>query len=221
MRRTTAGLLALLLLGSLSLACDTSGGYGDGDGGGGDRCADVVPGYPCGPYGNEVGRTVPNFTFYQWEDNTPVRMSDYVANVEAKRADKVFVISSFAEWCGACKLESPELYEVYTSLRDRGVELLMTLNQDADYADDPDQIVAAAERWEEQVLTMAQGDSQFLGVLADKTKYLNSFYDVNATPLNMIVDSSFRIQYKVTGWEGQEQFEAILDAIIEQDLESE
>jgi len=209
---------ALLPVCAVLTACGTSGGLDD-NGSNLDPCKDVVNGYPCRPYGTDVGDTVMNFTFYDPDTGEAVHLSDYIKDEEGKRADKVFIITSFAEWCGACKLESPEIYETYTELRDRGVELLMTLNQDAERRDDPDSIAAAATRWESSVLSMSQGDDQFLGVLADRSKYLNSFYDINATPMNMIVGPSFNIYYKITGWEGKEQFTKILDAIIKQELE--
>jgi len=219
MRRVAGGLSCLVLVAGLPLACGTSAGYDNG-GNGGEPCKDVVEGYPCRPYGQDIHDRVTNLTFYHPTTGAAVRLSDYLVDKTSERADKVFIITSFAEWCGVCHAEAPQIYSVYKDLRDRGAELLMTVNQDSNRSEKVADIIAAAGRWEDDALGGVQLDEHFVGVLADTDRFLNVFYDVSATPMNMIVGSDFKIYYKFTGWEGENKFRNMVEGIIENSLES-
>ena len=221
--------IAIVFLSFGIWACGTSGGYQDPNGDhGGDPCDGVVEGYPCKPYGHDLNDTVLNMTFYKspYDDGDKVSLSDYIADKENKKADKVFLVTSFARWCGACMQESPQLYELFTEFKDRGVVLLMTMNDGAASAADPDParytkegIKTGAEWWLINILPdEAAEDPDFLGVLGDFDHYLDSFYDVSATPLNMILSPRFTILYKRTGWDGKEKVAEILDSIVEMEL---
>ncbi|NOZ85467.1 MAG: redoxin domain-containing protein [Deltaproteobacteria bacterium] len=213
---------------AVTTGCGTSGGYSDPNNHNGkDPCKGVVEGYPCSPYGHDLNDTVLNMTFYKppYGDEDKVTLSDYVKDKEKKNADKIFLVSSFARWCSACMQESPQLYDLFKQFKDRGVVLLMTMNDGGEtpgtgYAQKD--IITGAKWWLENILPEeAKSDPDFLGVLGDFDHYMDSFYDVSATPLNMILSPRFTILYKRTGWDGEEKIANLLDTIIKVELENQ
>ena len=71
--------------------------------------------YPVGPYGNQVGDTMADFTAagysatHVW--STAMKLSD----IRANPACKCLVLTIGATWCGACQDEQPDLVSDTTS----------------------------------------------------------------------------------------------------------
>jgi len=165
-----------------------------------------------------VGDTIHDLFLYSPRRDRIVRLSDYVTDVESRRASRVFWLISGAEWCSVTRITVQEAYALWLELRDRGVELLLSLNQDRDYGVTAEAIVAGAQRWDRDVLGDSLEDPDFLGVLADTSRLLDAYYTIAATPLNLIVGPDFTLHYAVVGWEGTEAMRATLEAIIEAEL---
>jgi len=159
--------------------------------------------YPPPPYGAQAGATIENFTFLGWSspkeagyDPThleTIRLADFYDPTGAKHAP-LLVITSTALWCSACKQEYADMKTGAAPYEQKGVRFLGALFEDNDGnpAHPPD------------LTTWARTfDVRFPFVL-DPELELGSFFDVNATPMEMIVDTrSMQIIKIDVGWVSQ------------------
>ena len=68
-----------------------------------------------GETGTKVGQIAPNFTLPD-KDGNNISLSDY--------NDKYLVIDFWASWCHFCRDENPQLVELYSKYRNKGVEII-------------------------------------------------------------------------------------------------
>ena len=210
---------AILLVLALGLAgCDSGGDAGDGQPGqdtkvGGEDTyvdEDVPPGtdtsvpqpdaYPAAPYGKAVGATIANHSFLIPGDDTIVKLSDYYQH-ETKT---ILLINASAGWCGACKQEALELNDVFGEYSPLGFDILYTLFEDWNGGPVSPEF---HEGW------MAQYGGDYLTVL-DPEFELGIYFNVEATPMNMLVDlETMTIVWLETGF-NPFALEAKLDELL-------
>lgn len=157
--------------------------------------------YPSPPYGTVEGAVIEDFRFLGWSQPVAVNYDEnrletvtfaqsYGPN--APKGLRFLVVTSTAVWCAACKLE----YEDFASGRvdeyhARGVEFLGALFEDND---------SNPAKPSDLKLWATEYNVNFPFVL-DPALKLGSFFDREATPMEMIVDvSTMQILYIATGW---------------------
>ncbi|MEI9948205.1 MAG: redoxin domain-containing protein [Pseudomonadota bacterium] len=147
--------------------------------------------YPAGPYGTSRGATIENLSFLGWKHPDvasydpakfeTVRLSDFY-DPDGRTGVKLLAINASAVWCGVCRAEYQDMHssDVYNNLRPLGLEILGTLFEDnAYYPAQPQDL----KNWG----ALSTHAVKFPLVLDPGFK-LGTFFDSDATPLNMLVD---------------------------------
>lgn len=156
--------------------------------------------YPPPPYGKTVGTTIANHSFLIPGDNTVVKLSDYYQHA----TKKVLLINASAGWCGACKQEALELNNTFAEYGPQGFDLLYTLFEDWNGGPVSPEFY---DGW------MAQYGGDYLTVL-DPEFELGIYFNVEATPMNMMVDlQTMTIVWLETGFDPF-ALEAKLDELL-------
>ena len=65
--------------------------------------------YPPGPYGNQIGETMPDVSAPGYLANQSWSTSVRLSQLRANPACKCIVVTIGASWCGACQYEQPDL----------------------------------------------------------------------------------------------------------------
>ncbi len=145
------------------------------------------PDYPAAPYGVIPGTVIKNHSFYDPQANATVKLSSLY-----KSGKKVLVISSAAEWCGACKQEAWALKSFYTEYAPQGLEIWYLLFEDKNSKPVD---VASWQRWMNQI-------NPNYPTLMDSDFQTGLYFQAAATPMNMVVDlSTMKITFLVTGYD--------------------
>ncbi len=116
----------------------------------------------------------------------------------------LLLFTTSAEWCTACIKEQPKLQALYESYGDQGLEVLVTLFQDSDFEPATPEL---ATRWREKY------DLSYL-VVADpqEPSVMSEYYDVNLTPMVMLVDTiTMEIMYLTQGFD-EDQVRALIES---------
>lgn len=181
--------------------------------GGGDNTACGEGIYPCGPYGYQAGSVIENLSLVGRPDaNTNGNFDDdAVAEIELSRyhQDKnihVLLLTGSAEWCSPCRMEQPELKELFEQKKAAGGHLAILETIVQDKQGNPSDI-AVADRWRHDF------DLPF-DVTADPSVVLQPYYDINAFPMNMVIRTSdMQIMWQGNGLDTatvKQQIEAVL-----------
>lgn len=117
--------------------------------GGGENGGEQPAPYPEGPYGTEVGAVMANLAFDAWRDPAadgfdPARLARFALSElydpTGSAGSKLVVINACAVWCPLCgaaygrESTYPDQIPVkYAQYHPRGVRLLGTLSQDANF----------------------------------------------------------------------------------------
>ena len=187
----------------LSVGCSAPDMTTFDDGRGGSERLESAPRlpYPPPPYGAVQGAIIENFQFLGWSDPRAVgydldrlealSLAQFYNPTNATKL-RYIVITSTAVWCSACKLE----YQDFASGRvdeyhGRGVEFLGALFEDND---------SNPAKPSDLRLWASQFKVNFPFGL-DPALKLGAFFDVEATPMEMIVDvRTMKIVLVSTGW---------------------
>lgn len=118
-------------------------------------------------------------------------------------AGDVAVINVWASWCPPCRVESPELEEVYQELQDEGVQFLGVNVKD------------------EQQLAQAFVDSKGLtypSLFDPASEVALAFrdYPASAIPSTIVLDRGGRVAAVFTASVNQEDLRATLEALLEE-----
>lgn len=205
------GFISLSLLGCEGQEADTGDVDGDGnvDGDGGvapdfeegqgQAVSDNAAIYPEGPYGLEVGSVIEDLAFTGFPDPSLDRGSAYMLHFSdfynptgtevygddtiyetGKAKPKALWIVVSAVWCVPCQQENrvvmPALYEEHAS---RGLEFVLDLDQD--YNGNP-------AKFTDLVKWTKDYKSAWPSIIDPKSK-LQVFWDANAFPANILVDT--------------------------------
>ena len=163
--------------------------------------------YPAPPYGSTVGATIENFRFLGWRDPKAVaydetnletiELSHYYNPTGSSDAVRFLVITSTAVWCSACQLEYADFSKVLAYYRAKGVEFFGALFQDGDTEGPAGPQPAKPS---DLNLWASNYEVSFPFVL-DPTLKFGNFFDIEATPMEMIVDTSnMKVVQIDTGW---------------------
>src|SRR3712207_3028634 len=118
-------------------------------------------------------------------------------------AGGVAVLNFWGSWCAPCRVESPEFQEVYTEVRDRGVQFLGVNVKDTD------QLARAFE------------DSfgiEFPSLHDPRGEVALAFrdYPANAIPSTIVLDPDGRVAAVYTGAVSQEDLRTVLERVLEE-----
>lgn len=176
--------------GALLCGVDPVCGESCGECAAGEECRDGTCEklYPAGPYGTEVGDTIANLTFYTAEGRAVDLKSLF-------GKEKVIILGSAAGWCSVCRDEAVEFQDFYELYDDKGLILIVTLFED----DRGNPITGSyVNSWVDYFdLTYPVYQDK----IEDGQFALQSFYDENATPLNMVITTAdMKIRYRAVGY---------------------
>lgn len=161
--------------------------------------------YPAGPYGETIGDTIAPLSF--------VDPQGEVFSLDSLYQDyfnQLLLITTSAEWCTACIKEQPKLEELYNRYRDRGLNVLVSLFQDSDFAPADAEL---AGRWRDKY-------GLSFPVVADPIdpSTFSPYYDVNLTPMVMLVDvETMEIIYLTQGFD-EDQIQVQIEARLPEAL---
>ena len=173
--------------------------------------------YPSPPYGTKPGATIENFQFLGWSDPKtvgeditrlePLSLARFY-NPDGTSALRFLVITSTAVWCSACKLEYKDFANgKVDQYHARGVEFLGALFEDND--SNPAK-PSDLQLW-------ATAYKVGFPFALDPALKLGKFFDVEATPMEMVVDvRTMKIVLVSTGWvtSGPSSLWAALDQLL-------
>lgn len=168
---------------------------GEGGAGGalGDRGA-----YPTQNLGKAEGKILANLTF-------PVRDGELsLADIYGDAGNKLMLVSTSAGWCSACIEEQPKLAALYEEYADRGLYILITLFETADFTPAD---LRLAESWKRRY------DLPFT-VVADPDFQFQDYYDRDATPMTMLVDLESMLILKIATGFNETEVRAIIGAVL-------
>ena len=161
--------------------------------------------YPEGPYGEAIGDTIAPLSFIDVEGN-PFSL----ASLHQDYFNQVILITTSAEWCTACIKEQPKLEELYNTYRDRGLNVVVTMFQDSNFAPADADLAA---RWRDKY-------NLSFPVLADPVdpSTFSPYYDVNLTPMVMLLDvATMEILYLTQGFD-EDQVRVQIEARLPESL---
>ena len=136
--------------------------------------------------GGAVGDTAPDFTALDQNGQT-VSLYSY--------RGKVVLINISADWCGACRVEAPQLEALYQKYKDQGFQALTIL------------VDGSAANW-------ASTYKVTHPVIEDKSRSISNPYATGWFPTQVILDRTMIIRYK----EGEDYDEDRIVALIKQYL---
>jgi hypothetical protein len=152
------------------------------------------PDYPPGPYGAARGATIANLSFLGWRDPVAagyskanfetIRLSDFYNPTKAAGGPRVLVLNASAVWCSVCRAEYTHLArdQVYAKYRPKGIEILGIIFEDNDgFPARPQDLELWGGKNGYQVVFPFVIDPGFKSGVS---------FDSDATPMNMIVDTS-------------------------------
>jgi hypothetical protein len=158
--------------------------------------------YPSGPFGQAVGDILQNMSFTGWRNPKSVNydtataekvsFADFYNPDGAATKPKVLLVTTAARWCSACKAEASESMANYNYWRDKGVEFITLLFEDAANPPNP------ATGTDLQLWAKAYQIEYHLAL--DPNLQLGAFFNKDASPFNMIVDTkTMKIVYAQEG----------------------
>ena len=122
-------------------------------------------------------------------DFTEINSQGNAITLESFRG-KVILLTFSAMWCSPCRLEAPDLVDLYNTYKERGLEIVQCIYQDEDsnLAD-----LSDLGRWINEF-------GMTFTVFNDPNLSTFHLYQVNAIPLNVIIDREFIIRNRFTGY---------------------
>lgn len=173
------------------------GAGGEGGQGGTPMVGDRGP-YPTTNIGKAEGKTLDNLSF-------PIADGEFnIADVYNDSANKVMLVSTSAGWCSACIEEQPKLAALYEEYADRGLYILITLFETAEFEPADNRL---AEQWKRRY-------SLPFTVVADPAFQFSTYYDRDATPMTMLVDIENMLILKIATGFNEPEVRAIIEAVI-------
>lgn len=103
---------------------------------------------------------------------------------------KVILLNFSTMWCGPCRIETPELINIYNKYKNEGFEIVQCIyqNENSDPADQDD-----INRWVQEF------KMNFI-VINDPDRSTVDEYQFNYVPFNLIISKDFIIRYRMAGF---------------------
>lgn len=180
-------------------AVDASMAEGGMGGAGGETVGERGP-YPTENIGKSEGRILEDLSFPVDDMGGTLSLKD----IYDRRANRVLLVSTSAGWCSACIEEQPKLAALYDEFGPRGLYILITLFEDANFGPADVQL---ATNWKRRY------DLPF-SVVADPDFQFADYYDRNATPMTMLVDIDQMLILKIATGFNETEVRAIIDAAL-------
>jgi peroxiredoxin len=173
--------------------------------------------YPAAPYGSRPGAIIQNFNWLGW--HTPKDTAFDTSKLEplslgqfydpnGDKGVKLLVMTSTAVWCSACKQEYKDMTGSITDYEAKGVRFLGAL-----FEDNQSQPAKPSD-----LVLWAKAYNVNFPFALDPDLKLGSFFDVEATPMEMIVDAKTMKILRITeGWvsaKGEGSLWADLDGLL-------
>lgn len=157
----------------------------------------VIDNPPGDDVGLEVGKALPNFALRNL-DGDVVKLSDF-------RGEKAVIVNLWASWCGPCKVEMPDLEEVYQTHWDDLVVLGVDLQETV-----------------EDINTFLEEEvSVTYPILLDDKGEVASAYNKFTQPTSFLVDENGIIQAKKFGAYVKSELEAAVEQLLNPDAVAE
>lgn len=144
--------------------------------------------YPAPPFGSTQGAVIADYRFLGWSNPTgekfdtehlePHSLAEFY-DPTGEKGIHYLVITSTAVWCSACKLEYQDMATKVLAYQKRGAQFMGALFEDND--SNPAQ-PTDLQNWGKRYAVA------FPFVLDPELKF-GAFFDVQATPMVMIVDT--------------------------------
>lgn len=136
----------------------------------------------------QVGKAAPNFITTDLEGNT--------VSLKELQGKGVF-LNFWGTWCKPCEKEMPYMNELYSSYKEKGVEIL-ALN---------------ADETEIAVKNFADQYTLAFPIAIDKGQEILNTYGVGPLPTTFLIDKNGKVIRKITGTQTKEQIEGYLREI--------
>ena len=122
----------------------------------------------------------------------------------ASLEDHVAVLNFWGSWCAPCRVETPEFQEVYTDVRDDGVEFLglNVKETDEQFA------LAFVERFGIEFPSLYDPRGEVALAFRD--------YPANAIPSTIVLDRQYRVAAVYTGEVAQDDLRRVIDRVQEE-----
>ncbi|HVW24192.1 MAG TPA: redoxin domain-containing protein [Polyangiaceae bacterium] len=172
--------------------------------------------YPAAPYGSRAGATIQNFEFLGWDapqavayDTSKlqtVSMGQFY-DPAGTQGIKLLVVTSTAVWCSACKQEYHDMTGNIATYESKGVRFLGAL-----FEDDMSNPAQPSD-----LVLWAKSFNVAFPFALDPDLKLGAFFDVEATPMEMIIDTKTMKILKISeGWvtQGDGSLWSDLDALL-------
>ena len=114
---------------------------------------------------------------------------------------KVVLLNFWATWCPPCRAELPELSEIYTRYKDRGVAII-GINLD--------------EERDKDVKKFLSDRKIILPVLHGNNKVVEAYGNFFGIPTSFLIDKNGYMSKSFPGYQPKETFEAEIKKIIEE-----
>ncbi len=157
--------------------------------------------YPAGPYGTHYGDTMENMCLEDGLCNSNgemICMDEYVDR-------KATLIMVHSGWCPSCNQQMQGIEQFYQTYVDQGLGILQVLIEDDAYNGSRQALLDYACK------EIKMYHLTFPVAIDPGGRVTNKFFDQGYIPLNMIVDQSMVIRYKVEGWDP-----AAIEAVVQQ-----
>ncbi len=128
-----------------------------------------------------VGNIATNFTETDSQGNE-ITLESFRGNV--------ILLTFSAMWCGPCRMEAPELVNLYNTLKDRGLVIVQCIYQDED--GNPSDLSDLARWINEFGMTFT--------VFNDPDRSTVNLYNFDAIPFNVVIDRDFIIRHRNSGY---------------------
>jgi len=115
------------------------------------------------------------------------------------KTHKLTVLNFWESWCGPCKMELPELQNLYSMYKDRGLEIVGVYGNSSD----------------ESAQQIAHDYSLTYTLIHDDAGTIAKSYGVEAVPTTFVIDSNLKIL------RSQEGIDAGLKTFIQENLSAE
>ncbi len=136
-----------------------------------------------------------DFELTSFQDGKTYKLYDYLGK-------QPIIIKFFASWCGPCRMEMPELEEVYKDYQDEGLMVFAVNLGAGDSEDDVEQIIS------DYLLTYP--------VLKDSQSNVATDYGIRSIPVNIFIGKDGVIKNHIVGMQTKESYEENVMSLLEE-----